>query len=134
MGETKSRKYILLEDLLVYKLARRLSCKAWAVYSEMDWQRKKVVGNQFIRAIDSIGANIAEGYGRYHYLDKVKFYYNARASHVEAINHWLNLLYERRLVDENQYKELMEISDEFSPKLNSFIAAICRAKTKDDGK
>lgn len=77
----------------------------------MDWQLKKVIGDQFIRAIDSIGANIAEGYGRYHYLDKVKFYYTARASHIEAINHWLSLLWERSLISESQYRELIKISD-----------------------
>ncbi|GIV44793.1 MAG: hypothetical protein KatS3mg035_1916 [Bacteroidia bacterium] len=31
------------------------------------------MGDQFVRATDSIGANIAEGYGRFHYLEKLKF-------------------------------------------------------------
>ncbi|HRZ29314.1 MAG TPA: four helix bundle protein [Candidatus Paceibacterota bacterium] len=44
-----------------------------------------IIGTQFITAIDSIGANIAEGCGRFHYLDKNKFMYNARGSLMESI-------------------------------------------------
>lgn len=51
-------------------------------------------GQQFVSSVDSIGANIAEGDGRYHYLEKIKFYYNARASLVESC-HWNDLLKER---------------------------------------
>lgn len=57
------------------------------VYKKMDWQLKKIIGDQFIRAIDSIRANIAEGYGRFHYLDRIKFYYNTCGSLFEA-KHW----------------------------------------------
>ena len=68
--------YIKLENLETYKLTRRLSTEAWAIYATLDYQQKKIIGYQFIRASDSVGANIAEGYGRFHYLDKCKFYYN----------------------------------------------------------
>jgi len=84
--------YILLKDLEVYRLARELSQTSWKVYESLNWQDKKIMGGQFIEAIDSVGANIAEGYGRYHYLDKIKFYYNSRASLLEACQHWLELL------------------------------------------
>ncbi len=40
---------------------------------------KKNIGYLFIKATDSVSANIADQYNRYHYLDKAKFYYNARA-------------------------------------------------------
>lgn len=89
------KKYILIKDLEVYKLARILSSIAWGIYQNLDWQIKKIVGDQFIEATDSIGANIAEGYHRYHYLEKIKFYYNARGSLSEANDHWLEILYER---------------------------------------
>jgi four helix bundle protein len=66
-------KYIELKDLKVYQLARKLSELAWPLYTRLDFDSKKTIGNQFIRAVDSIGANIAEGYNRYHHLDRVKF-------------------------------------------------------------
>lgn len=86
--------YIELKDLEVYKLAREINKMGWAIYRKLNWQTKKIIGDQFIRSIDSIGANIAEGYGRYHYLDKIKFYYNARGSLLEA-KYWKDLLLER---------------------------------------
>jgi len=69
-----------LNDLEIYNLAREISCDAWEIYKEMGWQTKRVIGDQFITAIDSTGANIAEGFGRFHYLDRNKFNYNARGS------------------------------------------------------
>jgi len=67
-------------------------------YNELNWQDKKIMGDQFISSIDSIGANIAEGFGRYHYLDKNKFNYNARGSLLEAI-YWIDILKERGRAD-----------------------------------
>lgn len=43
--------------------------------------------SQLRRAASSITANIAEGYGRYHFKDKIRFYYLARGSNTESQNH-----------------------------------------------
>lgn len=99
------KQYISLKDLEVYQLARKLSQIAWKIYQSLAWQIKKILGNQFIEATDSIGANIAEGYLRFHYLDKVKFFYNARSSLCEA-EHWLNLLNELGFIKKKTMKNL----------------------------
>ena len=124
----RHKNYITLSNLQVYQLSRQLSMQAWVIYTKLDWQTKKIMGDQFIKAIDSIGANIAEGYGRYHYLDKIKFYYNARASHYEAIAHWLDLLHERLLISKDEYFNMLRVSSELAPRLNSFIASTYNAK------
>lgn len=121
---SEEKKYIKIEDLEVYKLARELSEIAWKVYSELEWNDKKIMGDQFVRATDSIGANIAEGYGRFHYLEKLKFYYYARGSYYEANNHWLSLLKERNLISEEYYHSYTNISNGFGLKLNNYIATI----------
>jgi len=41
---------------------------------------KKTIGSQFVNAMYSISANIAEGFGRYHKKDKIKFYRYAQGS------------------------------------------------------
>jgi len=87
--------YIKVQDLEVYKEARKLSKFTWEIFNPMPWQDQKAMGFQFITSADSVGANIAEGYSRFHYLDKVKFYYISRASLSECCDHWLELLYER---------------------------------------
>lgn len=122
------KNYILLKDLEIYQLARELSKIGWDVYRNMDWQTKKVIGDQFIRAIDSVGANIAEGHFRYHYLDKIKFFYYARGSLGESCEHWLNLLQERKLIQDKTFQEMKLIEDKLSIKLNNFISSVYKAK------
>ncbi len=123
MGE-----YIKLNNLEVYKLARELSELGWKIYQELNWKDKKIMGDQFIESTDSIGANLAEGYGRYHYLDQIKFYYNGRGSFNECYCHWLSLLWEREKVSEENYKNFKEIAEKFSIKLNNFITSVYKNK------
>lgn len=128
----KTRKYIPLKNLEVYKLARELSTVGWEIYESLDWQVKKTIGDQFIEATDSIGANIAEGYSRFHYLDKIKFYYNSRASLSESSNHWLELLLERGKTDKESYDKFKAIANKLSLKLNNFIKITYEAKNNKD--
>ena len=112
--------YIKLGDLEIYRLAIELSDLAWEVYEKMDWQIKKIIGDQFVRAIDSTGANIAEGYGRFHHRDKIKFYYNARGSLFES-KHWTLLLGKRKLIGKKMYEGVLEKLDNLHKKLNLYI-------------
>jgi len=121
-------KYILINDLEVYKLARRLSKIGWEVYNKFDWETKKIIGFQFIESVDSVGANIAEGYNRFHYLDKIKFFYNSRASLSETADHWIELLKERGKISEDTYKEFKSIANNLFLKLNNFINSMYRIK------
>lgn len=124
------KKYIALTDLEVYRIARELSSIAWEVYSVLDWQTKKIIGDQFIESIDSVGANIAEGYARYHYLDKIKFLYNARGSLAESSDHWLELLKERKKVSDQLYRRYKETAREASVKLQNFITANYKSRSR----
>lgn len=117
----KSQNFIVLKDLEVYQLSRKLSGVAWSIFCRMNFEDKKHMGDQFLRSVDSIGANIAEGYGRYHYLDKVRFYYNARGSHFESFIHWLELLAEREKISETEYNSIRETAQNLLFKLNNFI-------------
>lgn len=119
-------KFIRLEDLEVYRLAKRMSGLAWKIYECLCWEDKKVMGYQFIQAVDSVGANLAEGYKRYHRLDKIRFYYNSRGSLAEASIHWLELLFERRKISIEQKLEIKNISQELERKLENFIKSTYR--------
>lgn len=112
-----------LENLEVYQLALSLSNLSRKIYDKFDFNTKKVIWNQYITSIDSVGANIAEGYGRFHYLDSTKFYYNARWSLNEA-KHWLNLLHERGFASYEMYNQLLSLINLLAPKLNNFINSI----------
>ena len=112
-----------LEDLEVYQLSFELSNEIWEVYLQLPKQFKFNIGTQVVRAIDSIGANIAEGFGRYHYKDSMKFYYNAIGSLFES-KHWLKLLYSRKLIEKDVYESSINKLDKLGIKLNNFIDSI----------
>lgn len=114
--------YLLLRDIIPYQLAVELGRYSWGLYEKLGWQDKKVMGDQFITSVDSCGANVAEGYGRYHYLDRIKFYYNARGSAMEA-KHWSLLLKERGKISNEEYEFLMSKLNEFHRQINIFIKA-----------
>ena len=57
------------EQLQVYQLAEELADAIWKIARRWDIVARDTVGKQIIRSADSIGANIAEGYGRGSYQD-----------------------------------------------------------------
>lgn len=120
--------YIKLGDLQIYKMAVDLSDRAWEIYIKLSWDNKKVIGFQFARAADSVPANIAEGYGRYHYLDRIKFYYNSRGSLLET-KHWILSLYKRKMIDKNNYDVLLAKTNELHWELNKYIKS-CYPKNR----
>lgn len=61
------------ENLEVYRLAEGIADEVWVIVSKWGNLAKDTVGKQLIRAADSIGANIAEGSGRFHYKDNCRF-------------------------------------------------------------
>ena len=86
------------------------------------------MGDQFIRATDSVGANIAEGYGRFHYLDKIRFYYNSRGSLLECATHWSELLFERNRISKDQHISYKKVADQLHVKLNNLIRSTYQSK------
>ena len=123
----EKKSHIKLEDLEVYQIAKEISKIAWEIYNSLDWREKKVIGDQFIRSADSIGANIAEGYGRFHYLDRIKFYYNSRGSLLECF-HWTKLMLERNIGRKEFLKKLLQLLKKEEIKLNNYISSIYRLK------
>ncbi len=125
--ETNKNSYIKFQDLDVYKLARGISKIAWEAYVTLDMQTKIIIGSQMVRSSDSVAANIAEGYGRFHFLDKIKFYYNARGSLYE-FEHWAELLLERKLIDFKTFEEFSNLCKQLEVKLNNLISKTYQSK------
>lgn len=123
----EGKNYVELKDFEVYKLTREYSKIAWEVYQTMNWQQKKIIGDQMITSVDSVGANVAEGYGRFHFLDKIKFFYNARGSLLES-GHWFGILFERGIVVEDKFIEVKELREKILLKINIFIKSQYNSK------
>ena len=110
------------KELDVYKLSIELSDLGWSIYKNIPKNVMYELGNQLFSALDSVGANIAEGYGRYHYADRLRFYYFARGSLCES-EHWIELLYKRNLISKEDYSIFSRKYKNLSIKLNNYITS-----------
>lgn len=115
--------YYNLEDLELYQLAETFSNEIWFLVREWDYFAKDTVGKQIVRSADSIGANIAEGYGRYHYKENRNFCYFSRGSILETKD-WLKKARTRNLVSEELFNTLIENLQTIHIKLNSYLKFI----------
>ncbi|MBB3054966.1 four helix bundle protein [Mucilaginibacter gotjawali] len=124
--------YYNLEDLEVYQLAESFSDEIWFIVSEWDYFAKDTVGKQIVRSADSIGANIAEGYGRYHYKENKNFCYFSRGSIVETKG-WLKKSKTRGLLNEDQFTALFEKLQSIHLKLNAYLKFIGKSAANKAG-
>ena len=106
-----------VDDNLNYKI-RIL----WDICIGMDYFAKDTLGKQMVRAADSISANIAEGHGRYHFNDRLRFCYYARGSLFETRS-WLSKAIRRNLI-KNKIEEVAEIIEILPKRLNAYIGSI----------
>src|SRR5467141_345137 len=74
------------EDLEVYKAAREFRKKMYGVARRLPDFEKFGLASQIRRAAVSLTNNMAEGHGRYHFLDELKFLLQARGSLEELID------------------------------------------------
>jgi four helix bundle protein len=74
------------EDLECYQLALNVVREAYQVAKRLPPEERYNLIDQLRRAATSITLNIAEGYGRYHYLDSLRFFYIARGSLNEVLS------------------------------------------------
>jgi four helix bundle protein len=112
-----------LEDLEVYQLAESFSDEVWNIVIAWDYFAKDTVGKQMVRSADSISANIAEGYGRFHYKENKNFCYFSRGSIIETKG-WLKKSKNRKLISDEKATILLDQLEIIHIKLNAYIKFI----------
>ena len=73
-------------DLDAWKKSHILSIEIYKLTENFPKEEIYGVVSQLRRAVSSVGANIAEGFARFHFKDKTRFYYQARGSAAEVQN------------------------------------------------
>ncbi|MBK8904819.1 MAG: four helix bundle protein [Anaerolineaceae bacterium] len=111
------------DDLRVLQSAENVADDLWELVSTWEKFAKDVVGKQLTRAVDSIGANIAESYGRFHFADKINFLYYARGSLFET-KYWLNRCFARNLISKNQLEKFAQTLTSMGRQLNAFTNSL----------
>jgi four helix bundle protein len=114
-------------NLRVYELAEQLADAVAEVAVKWPAFHRNTLGEQIVRAADSIGANIAEGHGRGTYKDNRRLVLIARGSLYET-QHWLRRSFQRKLLKEEQIRVLKPLVDELGPKLNAYLKKMGQPK------
>ena len=109
------------EDLEVWQLGKRLTVTAYKLTESFPEREIYGLANQIRRAAVSVPANVAEGFGRFHYMDRVKFFLNARGSLNELRSHLL-IARELNFLDHGLLETAFEVIETLSIKLNNFIS------------
>lgn len=73
-------------ELEAWKVNHQVVLAIYQLTKNFPKEEKFGMIDQLRRAASSVTANIAEGFGRYHYPDKVRFFIQARGSHSEIEN------------------------------------------------
>lgn len=114
------------EDLECYQLALKVLKEAYRVARLLPPEEKYNLVDQMRRAATSAVLNIAEGYGRYHYLDSLRFYYIARGSLDETLGGFIACDELRYTSDELSAQR--ELCHSTLRSLNGYIRYVCRQK------
>ncbi|OQZ00412.1 MAG: hypothetical protein B6D35_06750 [Candidatus Brocadia sp. UTAMX2] len=88
--------------------------------TKWDYFTKDTVGKQFVRAVDSISANIAEGFGRYFKKDKINFYRYGNGSIKESFD-WNEKAEVRNLINKDEYQYIFNELQKLPKEINQLV-------------
>lgn len=97
-----------------------LSNRVWEMISEWENFKKWTLGKQFIEAVDSVSANIAEGYYRHFKKDKINFYRYSRGSVGESIQ-WTEKARIRGHLSEDDARYILDELNKLPLAINKLI-------------
>lgn len=118
------------EDLDCWKKASRLRRDLSETVTKFPSEEKYRLVDQIIRASRSVTANIAEGFGRYHYQEYVQYCRQSRGSLYELIDHLIVANENNHLSQEDFQKYKNQIADCIAI-INGFINYLLKAKERN---
>src|SRR5438874_1940084 len=115
------------EDLEAYKAAREFRKSMYALTRRLPAFEKYELASQIRRAAVSLTNNIAEGHGRYHYLDQIKFVLQARGS-LEELMDDLNVCEDENYLDARELFSLRQNAVRVSQLIGGYIRFLRKRK------
>jgi len=107
-------------DLLVWQKARELRKEVFSLVKKLPQNEKYNLDFQMRRAACSITANLAEGYGRYHYKENIQFCRQSRGSIYELQDHIITC-FDQGYIKEETYNSLQELILEVIRLMDGYI-------------
>src|SRR5689334_15946970 len=115
-----SETFQTFEDLEVYKAAREFRKAMYLVNRRLPDFEKYDLGSQIRRAAVSLTNNIAEGHGRFHYPDQIRFFLHSRGSLEELIDD-LNVCEDEEYLPSLEVQTLKEQAKHVLKLLNGYL-------------
>jgi four helix bundle protein len=112
-----------LEELKVYNKSMEIGEQIYVLVSRWDYFSKDTIGKQLVRAIDSVAANISDGFGRYHYKDRKKYVFYSRGSLFESKT-WIAKAFQRKLISEEEHGSMILEMNILGKMINNYIKSI----------
>lgn len=120
-----------LDDFELYQLAREFRKSVYVLVKQLPAVGRYCLGQQMRRAAISITNNIAEGHGRWHYQDNVRFCMFARGSISEVIDDF-NVCLDEAYGDKAIINDLKSNAYVLIARLNSYIAYLRRGHAQKE--
>jgi len=118
--ETSSEKFQTFEDLEVYKAAREFRKAMYAVTRRLPDFEKYDLASQIRRASLSLTNNMAEGHGRFHYPDQIRFFLHSRGSLEELVDD-LNVCLDENYVSGDEVAKWKEEARSVLALINGYL-------------
>lgn len=115
-------------DLDVWKKGKELRIFVFNLIKKFPEEEKYRLSDQMIRASRSITANMAEGYGRYHFQDNIRFCRQSRGSIYELLDH-IEVALECGYITNDEYLKLNRDLEELLALLNGYVKYLSTKKT-----
>ena len=117
-----------LEELEVWKKSRSFRIEISEVVKIFPKDEQFRLADQLTRASRSIAANVAEGFGRFHFQENIQFCRIARGSLFECKEHMI-CAFDEKLITEENLHEFNSTFDELLKLLNGYISYLKKAKS-----
>ncbi len=114
------------KELEVWKSARELRKSISNLTKDFPKEEKYRLVDQIIRSSRSVAANVAEGFGRYHYQENIQFCRQARGSLNETLEH-LICAFDEGFITEEEFKNQKAVFDSCLKLLNGYIGYLKKA-------
>ncbi len=128
--ESQTKVYQTFQDLDTYKAAREFRKAMYAIVRQLPDFEKFELASQIRRAAVSLTNNIAEGHGRFHFLDQIKFMLQARGSLEELIDD-LNVCEDETYLPKSEISKLKDEAWRVHKLLNGYIRYLRNRKTNE---
>ena len=110
-------------NLDAWKKGHQLVLEIYKITKDFPKDERFGIVSQTRRAAASITANIAEGFARYHFKDKIRFYYQARGS-VAEVQNFLLLAKDLNFINIETCKKLGKKANNIRKLINGLIKSI----------